>query len=615
MCGIAGIVGLPQQQSEPLLEKMTQMMVHRGPDSGNIYADGHMCFGHRRLSIIDLSEAATQPFVDDVNQLVIVFNGEIYNYQTLRSNLDYPWKTNSDTEVILAAYLKWGYECLSHFSGMFAFAIYDKKNQSFFIARDRLGVKPFYYSLQNGVFCFASEIRAIMQTKLVEVKLDENGLMDYLQYGFVRCPNTILSNIKQLNPGTYGILKDGQLSTHSYWHLVQASADIVQENRDAIKSKVRLLLEQSVKDRMVADVEVGAYLSGGIDSSSVVALMSGMRHDPIHTFSIVFNEKDFDESEYSNLIAKKYQTKHTSLLLKPEDLIQALPHCFEAMDHPSADGVNTFVVSGLVAKTGIKVVLSGSGGDELFAGYPGFKHYSLYKQIERIKYVPFLPELIGFIGKRAKKKSLIGLSFLLRDKAHGLEAFYLSRRRILQKHQIARIIEAPMSDKPSWMDLSQTALKDYPKYSQYSIAELSHYTMEVLLKDTDQMSMAHALEVREPLFDYRLIEYLLKVKDADKLYGESPKSLLVDAMGELLPKEIVYRPKKGFTFPWNQWLKHELKSFCEAALTELGKRPGFKSEGIQQLWHQFLFGDIQTNWVQIWQLVVLEHWLSKNQVK
>lgn len=602
-------MGLEQEAAEPLISKMCDSMRHRGPDGGAVFVDKRIALGHRRLSIIDLTDAASQPFTDDINRYVIVFNGEIYNYQALRAQLSYDWKTNSDTEVLIAAYSEWGKDCLQHLSGMFAFAIYDQDTEELFMARDRLGVKPLYVYHNFTTLVFASEIRTLLKSGLVKAELDPLALKDYLRYGYVRTDSTILKDIKQIKPGEYALYKQGVFLKGYYWSLIQSDLERAKGSHESVVAQTASLLENSVKDRMVADVKVGAFLSGGIDSSAVVALMAGMSPTPVETYSIVFGEKEFDESEYSGMIARKYKTKHTELLLRPEALLEQLPAFFRAMDHPTPDGINTFVVSGLVAKTGIRVVLSGSGGDELFAGYPGFRHWKRFARYAWMLRLPLLPEILAFAagirGGRgaAKIRELIGM------KSRKLSDFYAQSRSVCSLKRISSLAHVPEKETEAWTNLDHNFLKSYPKFSQYTVAELSHYTLDVLLKDTDQMSMAHALEVREPFFDYRLINFLLGVDDRHKLKGHTPKSLLVEAMGSKLPPELVHRPKKGFTFPWKLWLKNELRTYCEEALTALGKRSEFKADGIQALWTDFLNDAPDSNWLQVWQLVVLEHWL------
>jgi asparagine synthase (glutamine-hydrolysing) len=612
MCGIVGIIGLNKEVSSSKIHDMNKRIEHRGPDAEGFFIEDGIALGHRRLSIIDLSSGANQPLVDHSNRYVIVFNGEIYNYQDVKSELDYNWSSNSDTEVILAAYIKWGKACLEKLNGMFAFAIWDKVEQELFIARDRLGVKPLYYSFVNGVFVFASEIRSILASDILEAKIDENNLSEYLRFLSIETPKTLIKDLFQICPGHYLILKHNGFSIQRYWSLLDKPVPNLSNRQEVLKACKSHFVD-AVKSRMVADVKVGAFLSGGIDSSAVVAVMAGLSKDPIDTFSIVFNEKQYDESEYSQFVANKYKTNHQAFLMKPADLIPNLDPFFKSMDNPTVDGINTYMISQLVAKTGIKVVLTGIGGDELFAGYVGFERWKSFQKFSWVFKVPIFKPLLSVFNTVKKSRASLKLSDMFDSSSADLMAFYANSRSVYFKNELNYLLDKPILKNDSWLDLNQT--KDFPVLSQYSIAELSHYTLDVLMKDTDQMSMAWALEVREPFFDYKLIEFVLKLDDKNKFKKGSPKHLFVEAMGDLLPPEIVNRTKKGFTFPWNFWLRNELKPYCEEALDSLSKRQLFKPEGIQYLWNSFLNNKQALTWLHIWGLVVLEKWMTENNIK
>jgi asparagine synthase (glutamine-hydrolysing) len=351
---------------------MAERMSHRGPDADGVYQHKNCTLGHRRLSIIDLDSRSNQPFTDVSGRYTVVFNGQIYNFKEIKAMLpEYPFRTTSDTEVIVAAYAKWGLQCVERMHGMFAFAIYDAVEESLFLARDRFGVKPLYYALYQDVFLFASEVRALLSTGLVSKKLDHQGVHELLMFQSAACPNSIVEGVKQLHPAHYAVLKNGRLEEKRYW-MFGASANGVATNYTHACKEVRRLFFESVERRMISDVPLGAFLSGGIDSSAIVAAMSQIRA-PVNTFSIVFSEPEYDESEYSDLMAQKYATRHHRLLLSPGEFLSELPNALDAMDSPSADGMNTYIVSKLTRKAGVTVALSGLGGDELFAGYPNFR--------------------------------------------------------------------------------------------------------------------------------------------------------------------------------------------------------------------------------------------------
>lgn len=618
MCGIAGIIGNRISSGKDEIKCMVDQLSHRGPDADGFYLDDQVALGHRRLSIIDLSTGANQPLSDTTHRYVIVFNGEIYNYREIRNQLDYPWKTNSDTETIIAAYIKWGPGCLHYLNGMFAFALYDKVERSVFIARDRLGVKPLYYYQSDSVFLFSSEVRSLLASGFIDRRININGLKGYLHSIAVPTPQSIVEGVQQVCPGEYLVVKENQIHKKRYWLIDDCLYGTIQQSGIPTKYKdicieTRRLLEQAVQSRMVADVRVGAFLSGGIDSSAVVALMSGNSDRPIDTFSIIFNEKQYDESEYARIIARKYNTHHTELLLKPTDIVENLDEYIRSVDTPTVDGINTFFVSKLVAQTGIKVALSGIGGDELFAGYPGFQRWRWYAKGNSLYHNPLTRNAFSIINQHIRKRSLVKIAALANLKGQDNHRFYEINRANFMKDEIEKLLKYSSENNLSdWISLNSQQINCLPLYSQYSIAELTHYTLDVLLKDTDQMSMRWSLEVREPFFDYHLIEFLLNVPDKHKYAKNTPKKLLVDSLGDLLPDEIIYRPKMGFSFPWDVWIRNELRPFCEQSLEYLKENELFDKKEIENIWFRFLINDKSINWVQIWSLVVLSRWLQIN---
>lgn len=614
MCGITGIIGLDQSNGQALTGAMLDAMQHRGPDARGTFVEDGASLGQVRLSIIDLSHGADQPMYDPSGRYVIVFNGEIYNYQEVRAQIDHPWKTASDTEVILISYLKWGKACLDKLNGMFAFAIWDKQEQSLFIARDRIGIKPLYYAIKDGVLIFASEMRSILKTGRVSDKISQTGLYEYLSRIAVRTPGTILEDIQQLLPGHCGVFKNGQLNISQYWTMVQKiDKQRVPADFKTAAAEVRRLFYDSIKSRLVADVPVGAFLSGGIDSSAAVAAMAQISPQQIQTFSIVFDEKEFDESEYARTIAEKYNTKHTEIKLKPEMLLDELPAFFKAVDSPTVDGINTYLVSKLVKQTGIKVVLTGLGGDELFAGYKNFKRWKEYNKYRVLLNNPLSRLGLGLIKKVYNNRAISKIYDLQQSGREGFESFYNNSRSIFLKHELDALFgNRPKRESKNWVDLNSEGVRQLPLLSQYSVGEVSNYTLDVLIRDTDQMSMAWALEVREPFFDYKMLEYVLGVPDEFKLSDQTPKALLVEAMGSDLPPEIVYRPKKGFSFPWDYWLRNELKDYCDKAIRDLAARKLFDEKVLVNYWERFLAKDKTITWSHVWAFVVLENWLSIN---
>ncbi|MCA0230616.1 MAG: asparagine synthase (glutamine-hydrolyzing) [Bacteroidetes bacterium] len=615
MCGISGIVYFSNLYSANVLDtaiqQVTKSLSHRGPDSEGIFTSDNILLGHRRLSIIDLSSNANQPFEDNTKRFVIVFNGEIYNYKEVRNKIsDYEWLSNSDTEVILAAYITWGVKCVEKLNGMFAFAIWDKYEKTLFIARDRLGIKPFYYYHDNHIFIFSSEIRSIMASNLLNKELDNDSVIDFLSFQSAKTPHTLLKNIKQLSPGSYGYLTQKKFTTSIYWDLTHNSKPLLGLTYHETLEEVRRLFFNAVKSRMVSDVPVCAFLSGGIDSSAIVAAMASQSTNAIETYSITFEDKEFDESEYAKIIANRYQTKHTELQLSPSLLLNQLPSLFSDIDNPTTDGINTYTVSKLVASYGTKVALSGLGGDEIFGGYHSFHQYTNFQKYNNFFTKHFAKLLIPLLPHT---RAGIKLNQLFSEANWNLSTFYASNRAIYLRKEIEKLGFLQHS-RDTWLDINSTSVNKLPLLSQYTIAELSNYTLDVLIKDTDQMSMASALEVREPFFDYHLIEFLLHVPDNFKYSPSIPKKLLVEALGDLLPPQIVYRPKKGFSFPWDSWIRNDLKGYCQDSIDNLAKTGIFDPYTLKSIWQSFIKGDKTIKWMHIWSLVVLEKWLTTNKL-
>lgn len=621
MCGIAGIFHFNTQPAEKeTIQRMTWAMAHRGPDADSTFVEGQIALGHRRLSIIDLSDAANQPFTDNSGRYVIVFNGELYNFTDVKALLgDYPFKTNSDTEVLVAAYAKWGIECVHQFKGMFAFAVWDKLEKELTLVRDRLGVKPLYYYKDNDHFIFASEIRSILSSGNVKRSIDKAALQELFSYQSIGYPLSAIEDIGQLEAGSFIKVRNGHIDKKVYWDITtNHNGDFNFDDPGATKKRIRELLTRSVERRLVSDVPIGAFLSGGIDSSAVVGLMAEAGGNSPSTFTIGFTEKQFDESEYAATIAKKFNTRHTNIELKPTVFLDELENAMDAMDIPSADGINTYVVSKAIRNAGITVALSGVGGDELFAGYPFFKQYLQLQNKRNFYKGTGLLRKMGavLLGGNSNRKQR--MQQIIAAPSPDIEYTYPVSRQILSPALIRELTtfnNFKTSDTALFRQLSSkhASVEAFPLLSQVSLADYLGYTQHTLLKDTDQMSMAVALEVREPFFDHELIEFVLAIPDRLK-FPVYPKSLLVESLGDLLPGEIVHRKKQGFVFPWNEWMKKELRSFCEKRLQRLGQRSFINDKALNHYWQRFLKNDPAVRWPELWIFVVLEHWMEKNNV-
>jgi|SRR5665647_809860 len=622
MCGINGILRIHQQNTSAV-HQMNRSLSHRGPDDEGTWFDESISLGQRRLSIIDLSPGGHQPMFSADKRYVLVFNGEIYNYREIRKQLSYPFASDSDSEVILAAWQKWGKACVEHFNGMFAFAIWDIREKELFVVRDRLGIKPLYYYHDDQYFVFSSEVRALMSSGIFTGKLSHTGLVDYLRYQTVHAPNTILENVFMLEPGTSITIQVGnnKLNYHKncYWEIGRTRKDISSLSYPEIKNLVKETFTQAVQKRLVADVPFGAFLSGGIDSSAVVGTMAQIAGTQVKTFNISFAEKEFSEAPFARMVAKKFNTDHHEIQLSPEDFLQHIPDALKSMDHPSGDGLNTWIVSKATKVAGITMALSGLGGDEVFAGYSIFERMNKLNNMQWLWAAPLsLREVAGFMLQKGKPGIAAGkIAELLAQKTYNFAGAYSVSRQVLPDKQIEKLLKKnlPLGINLSGEQISRQLL--LPKsflLSQVSMAEISTYMQNVLLRDADQMSMAHALEVRVPFLDHELVELVLGIPDKFK-YPVTPKKLLTDSLGDLLPPEIVNRPKMGFVFPWAHWLKNELFELSDYQLKNLSHRSFFDQQAIMTQWKQFNQNDPKLSYSRIWPLVVLEHWLSANNIE
>lgn len=643
MCGIAGIFSFGvDQRNRPAgngvrraLDCMVGRLTHRGPDDQGLeWIRGANCevgLGQTRLSIIDLSAAGHQPMCDPATGNCIVFNGEIYNYRELRRSLDAAsedWLSRTDTEVILKAYGKWGVGCVEHLRGMFAFAIWDARQQKLFIARDRQGIKPLYYYADEQKVIFASEVRAIFATGLVSRQIDPIALNEYLAYQSVPSPRTLIKDIKALPPGTWLTIDAlGAIEEHKYWDLLKDfSTEAYAASQSVILNRIGELLREATELHLVSDVPLGVFLSGGIDSSAVVALISELGYTP-RTFSVIFAESDYDESVYARQVATRFCTEHTELRLTESAMLDQLPDALAAMDQPTGDGINTYVVSQAVKAAGVTVALSGLGGDEFFVGYPSFLRLEkAMKYLRPLRHLPVsarntaarMVELVGGRSVQASKAaSMIGSD-------GSLASMYPVVRQVLSSSKRRSLLSGRWNQlnedwRDPYVDLLQKAYQNAGSaelFARISYAESRTYMHDVLLRDTDQMSMAHALEVRVPLLDHKLVEYVMGVPDVYKRPNGAPKSLLVESLGDLLPRDVAHRPKQGFTLPFADWMRGDLRKFCEERLhpQRTGSRGVFDASEVNRLWRAFINGSREVSWSRLWVLIVLEEWLQQNGV-
>jgi len=624
MCGIAGIYG--HTNTDAAKERLRRMAVkidHRGPDADGVYTGDEIALAHRRLSIIDLRAEANQPMWDESGRYVLVFNGEIYNFRELKKQLSgYSFQTDGDTEVLLAGLAKWGINFVKECNGMFSFALWDTRSEELILCRDRLGIKPLYYLRQKNEILFSSEIRSLISGLNVKPELNQSALPEYLRYQTVHGPSTILEGVFSLPAGSFMKIADNEQEIVPYWNLAEAPRnDMRGMSYEDTCDAVRASLEQSVRRRLIADVPLGIFLSGGIDSSAIVALAAQQAQGQIKTFNIDFQEEQYSEAKYAEEIARKYGTEHHRIQLNPDELIKQLPAALAAMDHPSGDGINAYVVSGAAKREGITVALSGLGGDELFAGYPIFKQFhSLQSKKWLLSFPKFARDIAGgFLEMKNPGVASSKTRSVLNQERFDLEYIYPFSREVATMEQNAEMLSFGSKGESSVYNLVKKGVGygnpgfSMPVLSHVTYAELTTYLENILLRDTDQMSMAHALEVRVPFLDHELVSMVMGIGDKYK-YPHSPKKLLVDSMGADLPASIVNRPKMGFTFPWEMWMRNELLDFCSDALEKLGTRDAFNAKAIDKRRQRFLKGDPNVSWSRIWHLCILEAWLDQNEI-
>jgi asparagine synthase (glutamine-hydrolysing) len=636
MCGIFGIVSRGSPLPADFLSKAVCTLAHRGPDdSGTILlnaADQQIGFAHTRLSIIDLSPLGHQPMHDPVTGNWIVFNGEIYNFRELRKTLEAAgaeFKTHSDTEVILAAYRVWGESCLTRLGGMFAFALWDAPRKRLLLARDPMGIKPLYYHHSERTFIFASEVRTLLQTGHVERKTDPAGVLSYLAFGSVYEPSTIVEGVKAVPPGHVLTAGNGLVSSREYWNPLPAAARAApdkkppdRKSRDGstneTAAQLPAILRDAVLSHLVSDVPVGVFLSGGIDSSALVAVLShnGVR---ANTFSLVFHEEEFDEGQYSREVARRFGAEHHEIPVSPQDALASLPAALCAMDQPTIDGINTYLVSAKTRAAGVKVALTGLGADEMFAGYSNFRHVpkmeafsKRFGRLPRLARRPFSAsvELLAGKGDRSRK---------LGELAAGHDT-------IVHPYFLARTLFGPtqresMFLSPDYQVLQESldrTLHESITESQFldpvnrvSYLEAHWYMRNTLLRDSDFMSMAHGLELRVPFLDRTLVEACFRIPGNRKLQGDSPKGLLLASLGVDLPPQIVNRPKRGFTLPFERWLRGEMRPVVEDVLLKSNwDQTAISASAVRAVWDRFLASE--TSWSRPWSLFVLQRWCEQN---
>jgi asparagine synthase (glutamine-hydrolysing) len=622
MCGIAGLIhyGSGERADRATIKRMTDTIAHRGPDGEGVYVDGPVGLGHRRLAIIDVA-GGLQPMTDPEERLCIVFNGEIYNFPELRAHLEtlgYQFRTRSDTEVVLYLYQELGPRCVEQLRGMFAFAIWDKVEQRLFLARDRVGKKPLYYADLGHTLLFASEAKAILAHPAISRQVDLAALDDFLTYQYVPAPRSMFHGISKLPPAHYMVVEEGKVRVTRYWDLNFLEKQRLSD-RDALE-RMRPLLEEAVRIRMISDVPLGAFLSGGVDSSLVVALMARQSAQPVKTFSIGFTDQAYNELPYARKVAEMYGTQHEEFICTA-DLVGVVPKLVWHFDEPFADSsaIPTYYLSQMTRRH-VTVALNGDGGDEGFAGYErylGNRYVRLYKTLPRSVRSRLVGPLLDLLPESAARVSLLrrlkwlnaaSLSPRGREYSHSMTIFRADERAEV----LSREVFAELSGRDAlayMLDFYNAPHLPDDDVDRMLYSDTMTYLPGDLLVKVDRMTMAHSLEGRSPLLDHKVLEFAASLPGSQKLRGTNLKYLLKKLGEELLPHDVLYRPKQGFGVPIASWFRNELRDW----VTDLLAQPAVAHDGllradaIARLVQEHTTGRVNHGH-RLWALINLELW-------
>ncbi len=650
MCGIAGYLSTKASSVDGLsnsLKDMTRVLSHRGPDDEDIWTDptSGIGLGHRRLSILDTSEMGRQPMQSASGRYRIILNGEIYNFRELRQKLEsrnnpdglLSFRGNSDTEIMLAAIEAWGLlGAIQQFVGMFAFALWDEKDRVLHLVRDRVGIKPLYYGKINGAFVFASELKSICQFPGFSSEVDRHALSLLMQFGYIPTPHSIYRGIFKLTQGTILSLTSmgSSMTPIPYWSLKDAAEagkrDPFRGTETDATDQLDSLLRDAVKHRMISDVPLGAFLSGGIDSSTVVAMMQAQNSSAVKTFSIGFEDKQFDESPYAKIIAQKLQTDHTELIVSPQNALDIIPSLPSLYDEPFADvsQIPTFLLSQL-ARQQVTVSLSGDGGDELFCGYDRYPMASsLFNSLSRIpKPLRFgLSNILSQVSPKGWNRALWPVIKFLKLRWQRAKPGFLvprfaellrfnNRQELylqMTSHWNQPIVLSANGSVPAF-DIENPWSSTDNYIEELMFLDMMTYLPDDILTKVDRASMGVGLEVRVPLLDHRVVEFAWKLPLSFKLNGKMGKSILRQVLKKYLPTELFDRPKMGFAVPIGDWLRGPLREWAEDLIDANRLRQGgyLDSQAIQKVWRDHLKGI--GNWqYYLWNVLMFQAWLKQN---
>ena len=617
MCGIAGIFhfDIHRFADSQKLKAMTDILIHRGPDGEGFFLDNNIGLGHRRLSIIDLS-TGDQPMYNADRSIVLVLNGEIYNYIELRDELrkkGYSFRTTSDTEVVLKAYEEWGVDCQNHFNGMWAFALWDDNKKKLFLSRDRIGEKPLNYAVIDNTLIFSSEIKSLFEYGIAkEIRLELVEI--YFALTNIPGPDTFYKNIYKLRPGHFILADLNGIQEHKYWDIPTIDEQNMLNNKSKIYEEFAYLFEDSVRIRMRADVPFGAFLSGGLDSSSIVAVMSTISNHPIETFTIGFPQKSFDESYLAQLVSNKFKTNHYLGTVHPDSLIDAIKRSVFHFDEPFGDSsaIPTYQVSSFAAKK-VKMVLTGDGGDEVLSGYNSYAGIKLAGIINQFpaSFQKLVARSTGVIAKNLRgniRYTLNKVEGILQSAHHPLQEQIANKKPYVPLPLIKKLT-APINNVIKIEDYLFDIIDKVPYHDNFYKLMYLNFKYDLpddYLVKVDRMSMANSIETRAPFLDYRLIEFMTKVDKNVKFQGWQRKSVLRKTIGKQLPNSLLTAPKRGFGVPLREWFKED-KSQDKIVLNNLDLI--CNSTVLTQILSENAKG-VRDNGNFIWTLLMIENMIS-----
>lgn len=626
MCGISGIIAFSEAGRNCLqnIRAAVAAMKTRGPDNNGVYINGNVAFGHNRLSVIDVSDAASQPFTDESGRYTIVFNGEFFNFKTYRDQLissGIQLKSSSDTEVLLHLYMLEGPACVEKINGFFAFAIHDNLDDTVFIARDRMGVKPLLIYQDNERLCFASEMKALLAMGIPKA-LDFVSLLAYLQMNYVPANFSMINQVVKLEPGTYLMIKQGVVEQKRFYSIpYQPRAGNTMDDYETACARVRDLMTDAVEKRMISDVPLGAFLSGGVDSSVIVALASKFtRH--LNTFSIGFSDAVFfDETSYAQIVANKFKTNHTVFSLTNDDLFGALYHVLDYLDEPFADSsaIAVYILSRHTRKH-VTVALSGDGADELFGGY--LKHEAelrIRNANSIVKLLKYAAPLITLLPQ-SRDTALFNKFRQAAKYANGLNLSEKERYwrwcSFITGQEAGRMLCGTVNN-IEYLRRKESIISNITHKGSLNdvlLADMKHVLVNDMLTKVDLMSMANSLEVRTPFLDYRLVDYVFSLPAAYKIQGNIRKKILQDAFKDILPEEIYHRPKHGFEVPMLSWLRNELFPLINNDLLNddfIVEQNIFEVAETKKLKARLQTNNPGDVHAQVWALIVFQYWWKK----